>query len=148
MEREFARLRHAETRYRLLFQIASEAVLIVDANHRVIEANPAATQLLGSSSRRLVGRPFPEGFEAEGARAIEKLLAEVQTTGRGEGVRATFSASEREFTVSASLFRQDDTVHFLVRLSPVDGKGAADGAAPLQSKLLEVLEGSPDGVVI
>jgi sulfur transfer protein SufE len=31
MEREYSRLRHAETRYRLLFQLASEAVVIVDA---------------------------------------------------------------------------------------------------------------------
>ncbi len=48
MEREYARLRHAETRYRLLFQISSEAVLIVDAaSNRIVESNPAASKLLG-----------------------------------------------------------------------------------------------------
>ena len=31
MERDYARLRQAETRYRLLFQVSSEAVMIVDA---------------------------------------------------------------------------------------------------------------------
>ena len=31
MERDYVRLRHAETRYRLLFQVSSEAVMIVDA---------------------------------------------------------------------------------------------------------------------
>lgn len=148
MEREYSRLRHAETRYRLLFQIASEAVLIVDsANHRVIEANPAASQLLGSSSRRLAGRPFPEGFDTEGSRAIETMLATVQATGRGEDVRAHLEKPERQFTISASLFRQDDSSHFLVRLRPA-GEKKVNGAPPLQSKLLEVLEGSPDGLVV
>ena len=46
MERDYSRLRHAETRYRLLFQIASQPVLIVDANSlKVVEANPAAGEL-------------------------------------------------------------------------------------------------------
>ncbi len=43
MEREYTRLRHAETRYRLLFQISSEAVLIVDAaNNRIAEIQPGS----------------------------------------------------------------------------------------------------------
>jgi transcriptional regulator PpsR len=149
MEREYSRVRHAETRYRLLFQIASEAVLIVDsANHRVIEANPAASQLLGSSSRRLAGRPFPEGFDADGTRAIEKLLAGVQATGRAEDVRATLKDPEREFQISASIFRQDNSAHYLVRLKPASETKSVNGHSRLNSKLLEVLEGSPDGLVV
>ena len=64
VEKESSRLRQAESRYRLLFQIAGEGVLIVDsATGKVIEANPAATQMLGASGRRLAGRTFPEGFD-------------------------------------------------------------------------------------
>jgi len=54
MEREYARLRHAETRYRLLFQLAAEPVLIVDAaTMRIVEANPSAAELLGFITRML-----------------------------------------------------------------------------------------------
>ena len=35
MERDYIRLRHAETRYRLLFQVSSEAVMIVDAGNNI-----------------------------------------------------------------------------------------------------------------
>jgi PAS domain S-box-containing protein len=67
-----------ETRYRLLFQSVSEAVLIVDAGlRRVVEANPAAALVLGNTATHIVGRPFPEGFEPESSRAIETLLANV-----------------------------------------------------------------------
>ena len=59
MEREYTRIRNAEKRYRMLFQLASEAVLIVDSGSgRVTEANPSAATLLGIEPRRLVGQAF------------------------------------------------------------------------------------------
>ena len=67
MERDYARLRHVETRYRLLFQMSSEPVLIVDAStQKVLEANPAAVTLFDGNGKRLVGRSFPDSFDAEG----------------------------------------------------------------------------------
>lgn len=148
MEREYSRMRHAETRYRLLFQIASEAVLIVDAESRkVVDANPAALQIVGSATRRLVGRTFPEGFNVSGQRAIDGLLAGVLATGRAEDVHATLRSPEREFLISASLFRQNDSSHFLVRIRPVGADTHPEPSAN-QSKLLEVLESSPDGLVV
>ncbi|MBS0579155.1 MAG: transcriptional regulator PpsR [Proteobacteria bacterium] len=149
MEREYSRMRHAETRYRLLFQIASEAVLIVDADSRkVVDANPAALQILGSASRRLVGRTFPEGFDAAGQRAVEALLAGVLATGRAEDAHATLRSTEREFLVSASLFRQNESSHFLVQIRPVGAEASVSEPSIAQTTMLEVLESSPDGLVI
>ena len=52
MERDYVRLRHAETRYRLLFQVSSEPVMIVDAGTSVIlDANPAALALMDGGAR-------------------------------------------------------------------------------------------------
>ena len=57
MEREYARIRNAEKRYRLLFQLSAEPVLIVDAgNQRVLEANPAAVALFGLEAQALAGQ--------------------------------------------------------------------------------------------
>jgi transcriptional regulator PpsR len=103
---------------------------------------------LGSSARRLVGRPFPEGFDPAGERAIEGLLAAVRATGRGEEVRATLKSSEQAFQISASLFRQDDSSHFLVRVRPLNQESARPDPGEERSKLLEVLESSPDGLVV
>ena len=51
MERDYSRLRDVEMRYRLLFQLSSEAVLILDpARSRVTEANPAARGLVGEGA--------------------------------------------------------------------------------------------------
>ena len=87
MEREYLKLRQAEARHRLLFQVASEAVLIVDAsNRKVLEANPAAGKLLGEGTRRLVGRLFPDGFDEPSTQAVQGLLGAVQATGRTNDV--------------------------------------------------------------
>ena len=55
MEQDYTKLRDTEMRYRLLFHLSSEAVLIIDPQkRRVTEANPAAQALFGVP---LVGHP-------------------------------------------------------------------------------------------
>jgi transcriptional regulator PpsR len=148
MERDYSRLRQAETRYRLLFQMSAEAILIVDATtQRIVEANPAAGQLLGSGARQLVGKTFPEGFDAPGTQAIQSLLASVRAAGRAGDVHAELTEGGRGFQVSASLYRQDSASFFLVRLAPTSEAGGGT-LSPEKSSLLNVLENSPDGFVV
>lgn len=148
MEREYARLRHAETRYRLLFQVSDEAVLVIDAmNGRVTEANPAAAALLGTSSRRLVGRPFSEGFDAGSERSLESMVAAARAAGRSDGVRARLSNGSRELQLSATLYREDRSSFLLVRAAPV-ATGAGDAAIGVRSRVLELMESAPDGFVV
>ena len=147
MEREYARLRQVETRYRLLFQISSEAVMVVDATTlRIIESNPAATKLLSKAVKRLGGRSLPELFDSEGAKFVHAHLAGVRGTGRAEDVTARLASGKQEFSVSASLFRQESVAHFLVRLTPVGSVGA--GAIAAQPKLFDFVEKLPDGFVV
>ncbi len=149
LERDYSRLRHAETRYRLLFQVASEPVLIIDATtQRVVDANPAAAQLLGESGRRLVGRAFPEGFDAASTHSLNELLATVRATGRAEELHVRLAHGERSFLAAASLFRQDNTSHVLVRLSPLRGDAVAAQGVTDHSRLAEIMERLPDAVVV
>jgi transcriptional regulator PpsR len=147
MERDYQRLRHLETRYRLLFQMGSEPVLIVDAvSQRVVEANPAAIRLLADAAKRLVGRPFSEFFEARSRRAINALLGRVPSAGRSEEVEVRPVGTTRDLTLSASLFKQEDSTLFLVRLAAPLADGADTGAE--RSMLLRALEAVPDGFVV
>jgi transcriptional regulator PpsR len=149
MERHYSRLRNLETRYRLLFQMSAEAVLVVDAvSRKVIEANPAAGPLFGEASRRVVGRVFPDGFDADSTTALQSLLASVRATGRAEEVRARLADSRREFVVSASLFRQESTALFLIRLVPAEATAVGGPAGNGRVRLAELVESSPDAVVL
>ena len=149
MEREYSRLRHAETRYRLLFHLASEAVIIVDAaTLKVIDANPATADLIGSAAQRTVGRPITDMFDQDGSEAVRALLASVKSTGRGDDVQARLAGADRELRVTASLFRQDRSSHFLVRLAALQEGSGAIVVHRTKSRLLSVVENLPDGFVV
>jgi len=147
MEREYLKLRQAEARHRLLFQVASEAVLIIDAGSRkVLEANPAAARLLGEGNRRLVGRAFPEGFDESSTEAMQALLGAVRATGRTDDVTVKSADGAREFVASASLFREERSSFFLIRLAPLNAERTS---APTQnSKVLEIVASAPEGFVV
>lgn len=149
LERDYWRFRQVETRYRLLFQRASEAVLIVDAStFKVVEANPAAGQLLGETARGVVGRGVLENFDADSAQAIQTLLACVRAATLADDLRVRLADSGRELMLSASMFRQDNVSLFLIRLSAV-GEGVMPGATPKhESVLLQVVDSAPDAFVV
>ena len=148
MERDYTRLREAETRYRLLFQVASEAVIIIDAtSHAVIDANPAALALLDASAPQLLKSNFVNHFDATDAHAIVRLLADVRSGGRDNAARVHTANSKRECALAASLFRQDNAALFLVRLWPQSG-GGSSGALKATAQLLQYFDRATDGLVI
>lgn len=148
MERDYSRLRQAETRYRLLFQMSVDPVLILDGDSgRILEINPASQALLGRAARRLAGRPLAELFAAEDRPRIAALLAALRSAGRAEDLTARLAEGATEVGVSASTFRQEGGLLFLMRLSPT--RGAPAILLPEAStRLLKVVEGVPDAFVV
>ncbi|MEM7043867.1 MAG: transcriptional regulator PpsR [Pseudomonadota bacterium] len=149
MERDYSRLRHAETRYRLLFQTATDAVMIVDMNDRRIqEVNPAGARLMGENAERLAGRSFADCFVEQDRDAALALLVSAEVGGRGEERKATLAGHIGDVSLSASLFRQNGGALILVRLVPAS-KAAAARTLPLaKHKLLNLVESAPDGLIV
>jgi transcriptional regulator PpsR len=149
VDREYARLRNAETRNRLLFQLASEAVLILDAStFRIVEANPAATQLLGFNTRKIAGRQFPDGLDDDTSEAVATMLANVRASGRSGEVRARLADGSHELLVSASVFREERSTLLLVRATPLDAERLGDGLPGARARYMDFVAASPDGVVV
>jgi transcriptional regulator PpsR len=147
MERDYWRMRHMETRYRVLFQVASEPVLVVDAASLALEeANPAAARLLGSAPTR-GGTAYFDRFEPDGAAALRDLLAALRAGGRGEAVTLRVAGAVDEQVVTASLFRQDKSSHFLLRFAPArPALERADASA--RGLLARAVECAPDAFVV
>ncbi len=148
MEREYSRLRYAETRYRLLFQLAAEPVLVVDATSlKVVEANPPARQLF-SAGKQAVGQSVTTLFDAAGIVTLQGLLASVRAASKGDEVRIRLGHEDRDVLVSASLFRQENASQFLLRLvnPQTDSNEILLPAAKV--RLLKLVEGAPDGFVV
>ncbi len=149
VDREYARMRNAETRNRLLFQLASEAVMILDAaTLRIVEANPAAMQMLGLSSRKIAGRQFPDGLDEETTEAVATMLANVRASGRNGEVRARLADGSRELLVSASVFREERATLLLVRATPMDADRLAEGSPGATARYVDFVAAAPDGFVV
>ena len=151
MEREYARIRDSEKRYRLLFQLAAEAVLIVDAeSQRVLEANPAALALLGQEakkqdSRKVVGVAFAELFDKASRQAAMSFMSALRVAPRVDNVHVQVSGDKDAVLLSGSLFRQESESQLLVLLTRVGGGGVAVGE---KGNLLRLVENMPDAFVV
>ncbi|MBS0644339.1 MAG: transcriptional regulator PpsR [Proteobacteria bacterium] len=148
MERDYARIRHVETRYRLLFQMASDAVLIVDGSgQRVLDSNPTAKRLLPKLATQTRPWQLTDAFSADTARSVELLLAGVRTSGRADDVRARLAEGDQDTLVSASLFRDENGTACLVRIATVTGETAMQ-VPKIKTKLLKLMENAPDAFVV
>jgi transcriptional regulator PpsR len=149
MEREYARLRLAETRYRLLFQTASEAVVIADAHSgRILEINPAAEKLFAVSPRRKVVKSLFEALEGNGGRDMKAMFEQIRSAGHADPLRATLVGGKTAVTISGSLFRQDATAYVLVRIGTISAELGARNDNPSASKLKQAVERMPDAFVM
>jgi transcriptional regulator PpsR len=127
MERDYARLRDAEFRYRLLFKMSGEAVVVVDVlTKKIIEANPAAEHLVGDARSKLVGEPLTKIFDADSREEAASVLAVAQSSTQPMSAPTRLWIHGRELMVSASLFREGRSTQCLVRLTP----SAQDHQAP------------------
>ena len=146
LERDYIRLRQAETRYRLLFDMASDAVLIVDCDtRRISEANPAAHRLLGSDEDTLVGRPVNAIAAAENRDDLIAYLGAAEATDDVAPISVRLDGMHAEARVSAQLFRQARRPLLIVRLDPTQPAGTA---GRYESTLGEVVERMPDSFVL
>ncbi len=144
LEQDYWRLRQVETRYRQLFDMIADAILVVDAgSSRVLEANPAASELLGGGNR-VVGKPFPPGLSERSQRDIAGLLAEAQATGRAVLSGVTRAASDAPLTVVVSYLRQGSEARFLVRFALESAERAGGDEQPLPPSL----QRAPDAVLL
>ncbi len=149
MERDYARIRHIETRYRLLFEMAPDAVLIVDgSSQRVLDSNPAARRMFGDTPGRGSTARIGRLFTDDTARSVEFLLAGVMASGRADDVRARLVSGEQDVTVSASLFRDENGVSCLVRIAAPQAGEEGTVVTKLKTKLLKLMESAPDAFVV
>ena len=147
MDREYGRLRQAETRYRLLFQVTAEGVIVADAaSLKIVESNPAAAALLEESGQALQGRSLQTLFAGKSWPAVQSLFAALDAGGRPGDTQISLAKKGHDVTVSASVFRQSGSALLLLRLRRVGATQTPGGARG--SRLLSVIEAMPEGFVV
>ena len=149
MERDYARLREFESRYRHLFSATTEALLVIDAQSlRVLDANPAACALLGVGSQKLLGGTLASVFHARAQAAIETMAADMLRGGQPGHLRAELLTGAKRVLLTASLFRQDGAFVLLLRLEAPDSRAARPEHTQATDDWAHYCAQAPDAVVL
>jgi transcriptional regulator PpsR len=143
MDAEYEKLRSAQMRYKFLFEITPDPVLIVDAGSLdVLDANPAARRMLGEA----VKRGLMHAFSKDGANAVRALLDQARSSTRSEAGITRLAGQSKDVAVAVSHIKHQGGTCYLVRVS---AKTGAQGAlSPAQKAMLACVERSPDGFVL
>ncbi len=82
-------LRESEEKYRVVAETATDAIITIDENSRIIYANPATEQIFGYTVDGLLGQPLtnlmPESLRSRHLAALEKFVDTEQKTMPWEG---------------------------------------------------------------
>ncbi|MGQ0592494.1 MAG: transcriptional regulator PpsR [Gammaproteobacteria bacterium] len=150
MERDYWRLREIETRYRLIFNASSEAVLMLKAaTLRIVEANPAAIHALGLALQpeAIAGREILAQLEVEERQPLQAMLQRVREQGKAPGFLMHLGPEREPWVVRASLIKSETGPVFLLQLAPVWTKQfTPTGNEPIAIEKL--IERAPDGFVV
>ena len=146
MERDYWQRRQSETRYQMLFQIAADPVLVVDADSlNVTDANRAAARLFGLPLGQLLGKRATAPLHDSSRAAVLELFATAKTSGRAGDCDALIDAPQQRVRISVTPLRTESSTALLMRLKPVDPHWQVPEAS---QRLVALMGLSPDAIVI
>ena len=125
LERGYWNARQAESQYRQLFQVATDAVMVIEPESLVIlDANPAAMRLFASVGDPLIGKHASAGFAHYSRGPLNELFATARGSGQGGEIRARLLGNGASTSVAATSFRAEHDMRLLVRVRAVDAPGS------------------------
>ena len=118
-EREYTRLRNAEAQYRVMFETAREAIVIVNAaNSKILEANTFARRTIeveSSDGQRIVGAELENLFAHRSRGDLEELIAATCASGKLETADLVLFSSDKSVPVVASFYQQQGATRIFLR---------------------------------
>ena len=147
MEREAAKLRHGENRYRALFQLSRSPQILLDAaSLKIIDINSLASILLGGMPQKLENRKFPSLFDDKDGSVLHKiLLAAVNDDNNSAG--SVKLKNGNSINIRVSSFSQDGSAYLLLHLDESDHTTSALPNTT-ERKVLDLVKHMPDGFVV
>lgn len=145
MEKDYRKLRDVESRYRILFHLAFEPMIVADAQSlRILDANEGAAALLGRPVKKLAGAPAVSVF----ARDDQQEASEQLVLAAGRGRQLTFSArtdsAQDPVSVRVTPFRELGRTNLMISIGAA---GAPAVPASASDAIFAAAEALPDGLV-
>jgi len=143
LERDYWQRRNAEAHYRLLFQVANDAVLVLNAESGIVlDANPAAGALFGHTGSSWAGLPLGPFIDPTARPVLDELLVTARTSGHAAEVRLRTASLGTALDVSATPFSSEGRHCLLLRAR------RAEDLATGMPDMLDFIGQTPDAVVV
>ncbi len=146
LERDYQRMRIAESRFRLLLDTTREATLLIDPDtQRITYANAAAPRMLSTDRHDLIGRDVATCFEPAARSTLRDALRTAREGGTVSGIRAGLAAETGIRPISVAASHTNDAMLLVIHAD------AATPAAPAESRARSVdalLRGLPGPILL
>jgi len=148
MEKDYRKLRDIESRYRILFHVAVEPLIVVEAQTlKILDANDGAARLLDRAVAKLVGKSAVTAFaKADQPKATEALTA-LGLRARADVFHARPATSDKQMKISVTPFREFGRTNLLVSFSSGEMVSQSGGSRS-DATLVSMMDQLPEGVVI
>ena len=146
MERNYSRARQSEARYRLLFQVATDAVIVVDGTTLcIVEANQSATDLFDLTAAQVVGQNADFAFERGSRHVMTAGLLAALSSGQSTQTRTFLRGKVCSACVTATPFKVLDTTQLLVRIRTIEQLATS---SDLGATLARLVDSATEGVAV
>jgi transcriptional regulator PpsR len=148
MEKDYRKLRDIESRYRILFHLAIEPLVVVESQTlKILDANEGAARLVDKPVKKLVGTSVATIFAKADQSMVTDVLTAFGARARADVFRARPAGSDSHMEVRVTPFREYGRTNLLVCLAHEDAASIQDGAS-LDATMLSMIDGLPEGVVV
>ena len=149
IEHDYWKLREVETRYQLVLEGSSDAVLLVRAsNNCVVEANPAAVHALGldpDDADSIVGTDIARYVQENEREPLNAMLNIVRNEGKAPGIRLHLGRESEPWFVRAAITNSRPGQVFLLQFT----SSASNRVEPNPTYSIEqLMRRIPDGFVV
>ncbi|WP_112320692.1 transcriptional regulator PpsR [Oceanibium sediminis] len=146
IEQDYERIRQAESRYRVLFETGTDALMILSAEtSKILDANSAATHLLDREASDLTNRSFTGLVEPRSVAGLKDALDTIRTKGGETSASVHLKPDGRLVWIDVLLFRSVSDTLLLCRLRSQDS-GSEEGH-PIGDALMDLYQRAGDAIV-
>jgi len=149
IETDYLRLRFAEARYRQLFDLSSNAHIIIDGStFKIMEANAVAQNLMADKGRRMVSRSLSEFIDMNDFNQLQELLNSSRNVNSPKKASVNLVKNTVQAEMTVNFLREENQTVFLINVTPMSEIIHDLQNNPNNERLINAIQFSSDAFVI
>ncbi len=146
LERDHEAQREIDTRYRLLMDFTSDAIVLISiSSGQIVDINHNAAGILGRNRSEMISKPLADHFLGQTRETLVAGLEPSGAAGASALMELVVKASQRKLLAAGKLFRASGEQLAILHLSDPEGGSVSDQR--LSSNLRQLFNQGADAIV-